>query len=68
MTAMEVIDLTKNDAKIVYDLTGETTTVNMVDLTRETPGRTTKTQDDVLVEIDGIQLSMKEAFTDKKQI
>lgn len=53
LTRMEVIDLTASDARIVYDLTGTP---------GETPGRVTKTAEDVFVEFDGIKLSMNSVF------
>lgn len=60
MSAMEVIDLTESDAKTVIDLTGEAGAFLAV-----TPGRVTKTYDgDVLVEIDGVTMSMNAVFGD----
>lgn len=62
MTAFEVIDLTRNDAKVLYDLTGESATTNIVDMSCDTPGRVTKIGDDVLISIEGIELSMNECI------
>lgn len=52
LSAVEVMDINASDAKIVLDLTGG----------YDTPGRVTKVADDVIVEMDGIKLSMNEMF------
>lgn len=59
-TVMEVLDLTNSGVKVVYDLTGgePKPDPNAV----ETPGRVIKRGDDVIVDIEGIQLSMNEIF------
>lgn len=75
-TAVEVLELMKQDAKIIYELTGEggpevidLTVPEVIDLTGDTPDRVEKAHDgDILVTIDGVKLSMNEVFDDLTNI
>lgn len=60
LTSVEVLDLKAADDQIVNELS--VTSPLVIDLTADTPGRVTEVPGDVLVEYDGIQLSMNSIF------
>ena len=64
-TPKEILDLMNRDAKIVYDLTGEREVIDLTNIPDNTPSKVTMTDEgDVVVEIDGVKMSMNAIFGD----